>query len=525
MDLGASTRGGGKDHGAGSSHPPRPGGAGIRGFRPEPDPEDPDPFPELLPRPPPPTVLAAFDHGFRFARGRRDVIAAASRAAVVRCRRRHRRHLRRRRHHHRVRCCRRLRHPRVRCGRRVPSTAAGLARARPSGRCHGDLRSRGIVAATTSAVGRRFHHPGRCWRNRRRPWPPCRARRFRCRRGIGDRRGLIRPRCCPAAAVAAMLVPGVTGAAVRRFRRGHRRSWPWLPESEGPLPGGGVSDPNPVVRTPDRCVSVAASASSPLPWSCWSAIPVPTEPAMIAATAPAFSAAPAPPPPAPAASAAGRAAGPGGRRFGAVLEQQPHQRQRQQHPDAVAQRLPGAEDRLPRGAAAEPERRRRSPRGSGLRARASRSPPAARSGSARSRSIRSASSSRSSASAAVPRPAAIASSSSSAVGGPVAKVVERGVADDPVEPRPQLDLLLVVAAQRQQRLREGVLGDVLGAASRRSPPRSGRAAGRSGGRSPRRRPRSRRGRASPAAGRAARAAPARERGGRRRLLSAVVASH
>jgi hypothetical protein len=45
-----------------------------------------------------------------------------------------------------------------------------------------------------------------------------------------------------------------------------------------------------------------------------------------------------------------------------------------------------------------------------------------------------------------------------------AKVVERGVADDPVEPGAQFDLR-VVAPQRQQRLREGVLGDVLGPAS------------------------------------------------------------
>ncbi len=47
-------------------------------------------------------------------------------------------------------------------------------------------------------------------------------------------------------------------------------------------------------------------------------------------------------------------------------------------------------------------------------------------------------------------------------GGLVAKVVERRVADDPVEPRPQLDLLLG-AAQREQRLGEGVLGHILGA--------------------------------------------------------------
>jgi hypothetical protein len=47
---------------------------------------------------------------------------------------------------------------------------------------------------------------------------------------------------------------------------------------------------------------------------------------------------------------------------------------------------------------------------------------------------------------------------------PVAEVVQRRVADDPVEPGPQLDLRLG-AAQREQRLREGVLGDVLGAAA------------------------------------------------------------
>src|SRR6185312_14241982 len=46
----------------------------------------------------------------------------------------------------------------------------------------------------------------------------------------------------------------------------------------------------------------------------------------------------------------------------------------------------------------------------------------------------------------------------------VADLVQRRVADDPVQPRLQLDLD-GGAAQRQQRLREGVLGDVLGAAA------------------------------------------------------------
>ena len=49
-------------------------------------------------------------------------------------------------------------------------------------------------------------------------------------------------------------------------------------------------------------------------------------------------------------------------------------------------------------------------------------------------------------------------------GRPVAQVVQRRVADDPVEPRPQLDLG-VAAAQGLERLAEGVLGDVLGAAA------------------------------------------------------------
>ena len=49
-------------------------------------------------------------------------------------------------------------------------------------------------------------------------------------------------------------------------------------------------------------------------------------------------------------------------------------------------------------------------------------------------------------------------------GRPVAEIVQRRVADDPVEPGAQLDLG-VAAAQRLERLAEGVLGDVLVAAA------------------------------------------------------------
>jgi len=54
-----------------------------------------------------------------------------------------------------------------------------------------------------------------------------------------------------------------------------------------------------------------------------------------------------------------------------------------------------------------------------------------------------------------------------AVRRPVAQVVERGVADDPVEPGPEVDIGIGVTAEGEQRLREGVLGEVLGAAAGR----------------------------------------------------------
>ena len=169
---------------------------------------------------------------------------------------------------------------------------------------------------------------------------------------------------------------------------------------------------------------------------------MPTEPARIAATAPALSAVPAPPRRPRRRRAPGRASGTGaGGRFGAVFEQESHQGQRQQHPGAAAQRLARAEDHLARGAAAEAERR-----GDLLVAEAfelahhDRRPLPLRQ---RLQPLDQ-----------FPQLLALLRLGGGAAAGgdrlledlggrrAVAEVVEGGVADDPVEPGPQLDLVL-----------------------------------------------------------------------------------
>ena len=150
-----------------------------------------------------------------------------------------------------------------------------------------------------------------------------------------------------------------------------------------------------------------------------------------------------------------------GFRFGAVLDQHAQQRQRDHQAEAVAERLASAIDRLAGAAAAqsqgggdlrvaEPFQLAHHDR-SALRLRQVAQPPhQLRDLLAPLRLLRGRAAT-----------AVVLLDQLRRVGRLVAQVVERRVADDPVEPRLQVDLRVRVAPQRQQSLREGVLGDVL----------------------------------------------------------------
>ena len=218
----------------------------------------------------------------------------------------------------------------------------------------------------------------------------------RCR-GSPSRPPAAVPGCRPVSAAAGIRDRSGPGPCAEALSRGAAAP-PWSPpESPGPRSpapplvtagrGRGACLGGPAARrrgqltrsrrrTPSL-LSVAASASSPVPWSSWIATPVPTEPATTAVDDARFQRRTGAAAGGTRRERPGRAAGPGGRRLGAVVEQHPQQRQRHEHPEAVAERLAGAVDRLACAAAAEARARRRSRRGSGLPARASRSPPAA----------------------------------------------------------------------------------------------------------------------------------------------------